>query len=98
MIDLVNKSNNRSYTQALKSNIKEIIKIKDAFPKLFPVVVTTNLRTTNSVMILILRVGYKNNFCIRETQENSIEIPLQTSLPFILLPMVCAHYCAPYPK
>jgi len=98
MIDLVNKSNNRSYTQALKSNIKEIIKIKDAFPKLFPVVVTTSLRTTNSVMILILRVGYKNNFCIRETQENSIEIPLQTSLSFILLPMVCAHYCAPYSK
>jgi len=50
------------------------------------------------VMILILRVGYKNNSCFRETQENSIEIPLQTSLPFILLQIVCAHYCAPYPK
>jgi len=47
---------------------------------------------------LILRVGYKNNSCIRETQENSIEIPSQTSLPYILLPMVHAHYCAPYPK
>ena len=23
---------------------------------------------------------------------------LQTNLPYILLPMVCAHYCAPYPK
>ena len=52
----------------------------------------------DSVMILILRVGYKNNSCIRETQENSIEIPLQSSLPYILLPMVCAHYCAPYPN
>ena len=31
-------------------------------------------------------------------QENSIEIPLQSSLPYILLPMVRAHYCAPYPK
>ena len=49
-------------------------------------------------MNLSLRVGSKNNSCIRETQENSIEIPLQSSLPYILLPMVCAHYCAPYPK
>jgi len=49
-------------------------------------------------MNLFLRVGDKNNFCIRETQENSIEIPLQSSLPYILLPMVRAHYCAPYPK
>ena len=32
------------------------------------------------------------------TQENSIEIPLQSSLSYILLPMVCAHYCAPYPN
>jgi len=31
-------------------------------------------------------------------QENSIEIPLQTNLPYILLTMVCVHYCAPYPK
>ena len=52
----------------------------------------------NTVMNLFLRVRNKNNFCIRETQENSIEIPLQSSLPYILLPMVCAHYCAPYPK
>ena len=49
-------------------------------------------------MILILRVGYKNNSCIRKTQENSIEISLQTSLPYILLLMVCANYCVPYPK
>jgi len=52
----------------------------------------------NTVMNLIFWVGYKNNSYIRKTQENSIEIPLQTSLPFILLPMVHAHYCAPYPK
>ena len=50
------------------------------------------------VMILILRVGYKNNSCIRETQENSIKIPLQSSLSYILLPIVHAHYCALYPK
>jgi len=36
-------------------------------------------------MNLFLRVGDKNNSCIRETQENSIEIPLQSSLPYILL-------------
>jgi len=47
---------------------------------------------------LILRVGNKNNPCIRVTQENSIKIPLQTSLPYILLLMVHANYCAPYPK
>ena len=51
-----------------------------------------------TVIILILRIGYKNNSCIRETQENSIEILLQTGLPYILLLMVCANYCAPYPK
>ena len=47
---------------------------------------------------LILKVGYKNNSCIREIQENSIESSLQTSLPYILLQMVHASYCAPYPK
>jgi len=53
---------------------------------------------SSNVMILILRVRYKNNSYIRETQENSIEISLQTSLPYILLPMVHANYCALYPK
>ena len=47
---------------------------------------------------LILKVGYKNNSCIREIQENSIESSLQTSLPYILLQMVRASYCASYPK
>ena len=50
------------------------------------------------VMILFLRVGSKNNSCIRETQENSIEFLVQSSLPYILLLMVCAHCCAPYPN
>ena len=38
------------------------------------------------------------NSYIGVTQENLIEIPLQTSLPYILLQMVHAKYCAPYPK
>ena len=49
-------------------------------------------------MNLFLRVGNKNNSCIRETQENSIEFLVQSSLLYILLLMVCAHYYAPYPK
>ena len=32
------------------------------------------------------------------TQENSIEFLIQSSLPYILLLMVHAHYCAPYPN
>ena len=32
------------------------------------------------------------------TQENSIESSVQTSLSYILLQMVCASYCVPYPK
>ena len=32
------------------------------------------------------------------TQENSIEFLVQSSLPYILLLMVRANYCAPYPK
>ena len=32
------------------------------------------------------------------TQENSIEISLQTNLSYILLPIVRAHYYASYPK
>ena len=31
-------------------------------------------------------------------QENSIKSPLQSNLPYILLPMVHARYCAFYPK
>ena len=50
------------------------------------------------VMNLIFWVGYKNNSCIRETPENSIEFLVQSSLPYILLLMVYAHYCVPYPN
>jgi len=32
------------------------------------------------------------------TQENLIKSSLQNSLPYILLQMVCANYCVPYPK
>ena len=45
-----------------------------------------------------LEFRQKNNSCIRITQENSIEFLVQSSLPYILLLMVRAHYCAPYPK
>jgi len=38
------------------------------------------------------------NSCIGVTQENLMEIPLQSSLSYILLPMVRAYYYAPYPK
>jgi len=43
-------------------------------------------------------VKSRNNSCIGVTQENSIEFLVQCSLPFILVPMVRASYCAPYPK
>jgi len=46
----------------------------------------------------VLRVEQKNNSCIRVTQENPIEIPLQTNLPYILLPMVYTNYCILCPK
>jgi len=45
-----------------------------------------------------LRVGQWEEPCIRLTQENSIEFLVQSSLPYILVSMVCANYCAPYPK
>ena len=32
------------------------------------------------------------------TQENSIKFLIQSSLPYILSPMVHASYCVPYPK
>jgi len=43
-------------------------------------------------------VKSRNNSCIGVTQENSIEFLVQSSLSYILVPMVCANYCAPYPK
>ena len=35
---------------------------------------------------------------LEKTQENSIESFLQSSLPYIPIQMVCANYCASYPK
>ena len=40
----------------------------------------------------------KNNFCIGIIQENLIKSSLQNSLPYILLQMIYANYCALYPK
>ena len=54
--------------------------------------------SSSNVMNLFLRVGNKNNLCIRVTQENLIEISLQTNLSYILLLMVHAYYCTPYSK
>ena len=62
------------------------------------VCLTSYSRPPYIVMNLFLRVGNKNNSCIRETQENSIEFQVQSSLPYILIPIVRANYCAPYPK
>ena len=43
-------------------------------------------------------VKSRNNSGIGVTQENSIEFLIQSSLPYILLLMVRASYCASYPK
>ena len=43
-------------------------------------------------------MGQKKESCIGITQENSIESSLQDSLPYIPIHMVCASYCASYPK
>ena len=62
-----------------------------------------NLTVEVTIDITILwiktqRVKSRNNSCIGVTQENSIEFLRQSSLPYILLPMVHASYCASYPK
>ena len=49
-------------------------------------------------MNLFLRVGSKNNSCIRETQENSIEFLVQSSLPYIPLLMVHTTVLLTYSK
>ena len=53
---------------------------------------------TVSVMTLILRVGYKNNSCITETQENLIENFVQDSLPYIQIPDGLCELNLAYPK
>jgi len=45
-----------------------------------------------------LGLEIRTTLCIREIQENSIEFQVQSSLPYILIPMVRANYCASYPK
>ena len=55
---------------------------------------TDNISKINCYELKSLELNNRTTFIL----SNSIEIPLQTSLPFILLLMVCAHYCTPYPK
>jgi len=45
-----------------------------------------------------LRVSQSEEPCIGLIPENSIESSLQSSLPYISIHMVCASYCASYPK
>jgi len=53
----------------------------------------------NHIVIDLSPKGWtKTNSCIGVTQENSMEISLQSSLLYILLLMVHTYYCAPYPK
>jgi len=54
--------------------------------------------TYNVLWFKTQRVKSRNNSCIGVTQENLIEFLIQSSLPYILLLMVRANYCAPYPK
>ena len=49
-------------------------------------------------MILNSKSRIKEQLLYWVTQENSMEIPLQTNLPYIPLTMVHAYYCALYPK
>jgi len=45
----------------------------------------------------LLEGSNRTTLVLSNTRELNRD-PLQSSLPYILLPMVCAHYCAPYPK
>jgi len=49
-------------------------------------------------MNLILWVGYKNDSCIRETQENLIENSVQDNLPYIQIPNGLCELILAYPK
>ena len=52
-----------------------------------------------NVITLEPQSGFRGQTLILEKiQENSIKSFLQNSLPYILLQMVCANYCAPYSK
>ena len=56
------------------------------------------LPESSNVIDLSPKGWTKTISCIGVIQENLMEILLQSSLPYILLPIVCAYYCAPYPK
>ena len=58
----------------------------------------TYLKPTWVLWIKTQGVKSRNNSCIGVTQENSIEFQVQSGLPYILISMVHANYCAPYPK
>ena len=51
-----------------------------------------------SAMNLFLRVGDKNNPCIRVTQENLIENSVQDSLSYIQIPNGLCELNLVYPK
>ena len=57
-----------------------------------------NVRSHICYKLKTLGLVKKKEPCIGFTQENSIESSLQSSLPYILLQMVCVSYCAPYSK
>ena len=61
-------------------------------------VCTNYILRTLLLWIKTQSVKSRNNSCIGVTQENSIEFQVQSNLPYILIPMVCANYCVPYPK
>ena len=57
-----------------------------------------NDKDSITVMNLFLKVGDKNNPCIRVTQENSIENSVQDSLPYIQIPNGLCKLNLAYPK
>jgi len=58
----------------------------------------TEKEDDNSIINLFLRVGNKNNPCMRETQENLIENSVQDSLPYIQIPNGACKLNLAYPK
>ena len=90
---------NNSFTPGLNkllwSHLKTILKDNGCLNNI--------IRIANTCINLCYRLkplglDERINSCIGVTQENLIEISLQTSLSYILLLMVHANYCAPYPK
>jgi len=67
---------NQSYTQASKSNINEIIKIKDAFPKLSP---NRILEIHNVMNSLNQKEKPKLNMTTKSLSKKQIIIPIKTN-------------------